>query len=60
MKKLIKKLWDIKVDVFIPAAASRLVNKDHKQRMIKGGLNIIACGSNVPFSDKEIFFWECW
>ena len=51
-----KKIWDIGVDVFIPAAASRLVNKDHIQRMIKGGLNIIACGSNVPFSDKEIFF----
>ena len=24
--------------------------------MMKGGLNIISCGSNVPFSDKEIFF----
>ena len=51
-----KKIWDIGVDVFIPAAASRLINKKHLERMIKGGLNIISCGSNVPFSDKEIFF----
>ena len=51
-----KKIWDIGVDVFIPAAASRLINKKHLERMIKGGLNIISCGSNVPFSDKEIFY----
>ena len=51
-----KKIWDIGVDVFIPAAASRLINKIHLERMMKGGLNIISCGSNVPFSDKEIFF----
>jgi len=50
------KIWDIGVDVFIPAAASRLINKIHLERMMKGGLNIISCGSNVPFSDKEIFF----
>eukprot|EP00388_Colpodella_angusta_P013857 GDKJ01034706.1.p2 GENE.GDKJ01034706.1~~GDKJ01034706.1.p2 ORF type:complete len:115 (-),score=5.12 GDKJ01034706.1:374-688(-) len=24
--------------------------------MIKGGLEVIACGANVPFADKEIFF----
>ena len=40
-----KKIWDIGVDVFIPAAASRLINKNHLERMMKGGLNIISCGS---------------
>ena len=24
--------------------------------MIKGGLEVISCGANVPFADKEIFF----
>lgn len=50
------KIWDIDVDIFIPAAASRLVNKDHLERMIARGLEVISCGANVPFADKEIFF----
>ena len=50
------KIWDIDVDIFIPAAASRLVNKDHLERMIDRGLKVISCGANVPFADKEIFF----
>ena len=50
------KIWDMKVDVFIPAAASRLIEKDHIERMIAGGLDVISCGANVPFADKEIFF----
>jgi glutamate dehydrogenase/leucine dehydrogenase len=50
------KIWDIDVDIFIPAAASRLVNKDHLERMIDRGLEVISCGANVPFADKEIFF----
>ena len=50
------KIWDMKVDVFIPAAASRLIKKDHLERMISGGLDVISCGANVPFADEEIFF----
>ena len=50
------KIWDMKVDVFIPAAASRLIKKDHLERMIVGGLDVISCGANVPFADEEIFF----
>ena len=50
------KIWDMKVDVFIPAAASRLIKKDHLERMIAGGLDVISCGANVPFADEEIFF----
>jgi glutamate dehydrogenase/leucine dehydrogenase len=49
-------IWDIKVDIFIPAAASRLIKKDHLERMIAGGLDVISCGANVPFADEEIFF----
>ena len=50
------KIWDMRVDVFIPAAASRLIKKDHLERMIARGLDVISCGANVPFADEEIFF----
>jgi glutamate dehydrogenase/leucine dehydrogenase len=51
-----QKIWDIPVDVFLPCAASRLVTQDQVDRMIKAGLQVISCGANVPFADKEIFF----
>ncbi len=49
-------IWDTPCDIFIPAAASRLVTGDQVDRMVKGGLKVIACGANVPFIDDEIFF----
>ncbi len=54
-EELNNKVWDIKAEVFIPAAASRLLNNDQIDRMIKAGLEVISCGANVPFADKEIF-----
>ena len=48
--------WDVAADVFIPAASSRLVKGDQLQKLIKGGLEVISCGANVPFADDEIFF----
>ena len=51
-----EKIWDIEVDIFIPAAASRLLNQNHLERMINSGLQLISSGANVPFADKEIFF----
>lgn len=50
------KIWDVKADVFIPCAASRLITKDQVDRMITAGIEVIAAGANVPFADKEIFF----
>ena len=50
------KIWDLSCDVFIPAAASRLVTDDQVSRLIAGGLEVISCGANVPFADPEIFF----
>lgn len=50
------KIWNINADVFIPAAASRLVTQQQIEQMIKSGISVIACGANVPFADKEIFF----
>ena len=51
-----EKIWDIKSDVFLPCAASRLITKDQIERMIKSGLEVVSAGANVPFADKEIFF----
>lgn len=50
------KVWDLNADVFIPAAASRLVTTDQVHRMKKAGMQVIASGANVPFADPEIFF----
>ena len=50
-----EKVWDLEAEVFLPCAASRLVERDQIDRMIKSGLEVVACGANVPFADKEIF-----
>lgn len=49
-------IWNVGAEIFVPAASSRLVQQDEVDQMIKGGLEVIACGANVPFADKEIFF----
>ncbi|MHA7130387.1 Glu/Leu/Phe/Val dehydrogenase dimerization domain-containing protein [Algoriphagus namhaensis] len=51
-----EKIWDMKSEIFIPAAASRLITKDQSERMVEAGLEVISCGANVPFADPEIFF----
>ncbi len=51
-----EKIWSVGADIFVPAAASRLVNQSQVDQMIASGLELIACGANVPFADKEIFF----
>ncbi|GAB4157863.1 MAG: Glu/Leu/Phe/Val dehydrogenase dimerization domain-containing protein [Winogradskyella sp.] len=51
-----KKIWSLKTEVFAPCAASRLVTKEQIDQMIDTGLEVITCGANVPFADKEIFF----
>lgn len=50
------KIWDVRAEVFLPCAASRLVTKDQLERIIKAGVEVISAGANVPFSDSEIFF----
>jgi glutamate dehydrogenase/leucine dehydrogenase len=49
-------IWSLKTEVFAPCAASRLITKDQIDQMINTGLEVISCGANVPFADKEIFF----
>ncbi|MEG3658146.1 Glu/Leu/Phe/Val dehydrogenase dimerization domain-containing protein [Arenibacter palladensis] len=50
------RIWNLPTEIFVPCAASRLVNKEQISKMIKAGLQVISCGANVPFADKEIFF----
>lgn len=51
-----EKVWSLSAEIFVPAAASRLVSKDQISQMIASGLEVISPGANVPFADKEIFF----
>jgi glutamate dehydrogenase/leucine dehydrogenase len=50
------KIWSSGAEIFVPAAASRLVTMEQVEKLIEGGLEIISSGANVPFADQEIFF----
>ena len=51
-----ERIWKLQTEIFAPCAASRLITKDQIGKMIDTGLEVISCGANVPFADKEIFF----
>ncbi|MGG8497360.1 Glu/Leu/Phe/Val dehydrogenase dimerization domain-containing protein [Tenacibaculum sp. TC6] len=51
-----EKIWNLPCEIFAPCAASRLVTQEQINQMIQTGLEVISCGANVPFADKEIFF----
>ena len=48
--------WTSGVDIFIPAAASRLISEDNMRKLIDGGVEVVSCGANVPFQEEEMFF----
>ena len=50
------KIWSIQTEIFAPCASSRLITLHQIDEMIDSGLEVISCGANVPFADKEIFF----
>ncbi|NNF20242.1 MAG: amino acid dehydrogenase, partial [Flavobacteriaceae bacterium] len=50
------RIWKVQTEIFAPCAASRLITKEQITTMIESGLEVISCGANVPFADKEIFF----
>ena len=50
------RIWDLKAEVFIPCAGSRMITEDQLNRMIAGGMEVISSGANVPFADPQIFF----
>lgn len=49
-------IWNLKADVFIPGAASKLVNRSQIDALIDNGLQVVSCGANVPFVDDLVFF----
>lgn len=49
-------IWDLNAEIFIPAAASRLLTREQVDKMIATNLEVISSGANVPFADPEIFF----
>lgn len=51
-----EQIWQIPCEIFAPCAASRLITQSQINQMITSGLEVISCGANVPFADKEIFF----
>ncbi len=51
-----EQIWSLQTEIFAPCAASRLVTQNQIDQMISTGLEVITCGANVPFADKEIFF----
>ncbi len=55
-KDMEKRVWDLPAEIFIPAAASRLVTAEQMERLMCNNLEVVACGANVPFADSEIFF----
>lgn len=50
------KIWALEAEIFIPAAASRLITRQQVEQMMSSKLEVIAAGANVPFADPEIFF----
>lgn len=51
-----EKIWSVGAEIFVPAAASRLLSQKQLDQMIENRLELISSGANVPFADKEIFF----
>ena len=51
-----QRIWDLGAEVFIPCAGSRMITEDQLDRMVKGGMEVISSGANVPFADPQIFF----
>ncbi len=51
-----RKIWETGAEIFVPAAASRLVSEDQVNSMLANDLEVVACGANVPFQDPQIFY----
>ncbi len=52
------RIWDVKADIFIPAAASRLLTREHIDRLAAAGCQVISSGANVPFKESDVFFGD--
>lgn len=53
--ELNQKIWSAGAEIFVPAAASRMLTQEQLDALVANDLEVISCGANVPFADKEIF-----
>ncbi len=53
-----RQIWSLGADIFVPGAASKLVTRQQMEQLIDRGLEVMACGANVPFVDDGIFFGD--
>lgn len=53
--ELNRSIWSTGAEIFIPAAASRMLTQEQLDALVANDLEVISCGANVPFADKEIF-----
>lgn len=51
-----EKIWRMGANIFIPGAASKLITRTQVDAMLEGGIEVLACGANVPFVDDGVFF----
>jgi len=51
-----RRIWSLPAEIFVPCAASRLVQKEQISALIDNGLEMVTCGANVPFADPQVFF----
>lgn len=49
------RIWNAGAEIFVPAAASRMLTQTQLDMLIENDLEVISCGANVPFADTEIF-----
>lgn len=50
-----QQIWSVGAEIFVPAAASRMLTQTQLDVMSANDLEVISCGANVPFADTEIF-----
>ncbi|MFN0214774.1 MAG: Glu/Leu/Phe/Val dehydrogenase dimerization domain-containing protein [Saprospiraceae bacterium] len=55
-KTVNEQIWNMGAEIFIPGAASKLVTRAQVDMLLAGGVEVIACGANVPFIDDQVFF----
>ncbi len=51
-----QRIWKLPAEILAPCAASRLITQEQIASLIATGLEVISCGANVPFADRETFF----
>jgi glutamate dehydrogenase/leucine dehydrogenase len=53
--ELSEQIWSVEAEIFLPCARSRIITREQVDQMVGNGMEVVSCGANVPFADKEIF-----